>query len=273
MEPKQNPIVSVLVPTYNVESYIEQTIESVLAQSFQDFEIVMVDDCSIDGTWKLLQELAKRSDKVVVYQNETNSGIAKTRNATIRHSRGEFLATLDADDWCYPERLEKQVAFLRANERVGIVGSSLAVCDSDLQVLNTRVYQLKDETIRRDIFLYNQFAHSTTMIRRGVMDLVGGYNENIEVAVDYDLYFRLGRFCDFANLDEVLVKLRTHERSITQRKGRRQELLSIYFRVKALLEYGYTTSFRNKALMFIQFLFLFLVPFKVKFWLFNFLRK
>ena len=116
------PVVSVVFRAFNCERYIGQAIESVLAQTFQDFEIVVVDDASTDGTEAILQAYAQRDERIRVVRNETNQGPVRTMNIGLQHAQGEFVAVHDGDDVSLPHRLETQVNFLRANPQIALIG-------------------------------------------------------------------------------------------------------------------------------------------------------
>lgn len=122
----QHPTVSVLMPSYNAEKYIESAVRSALAQTFTDFELLVLDDCSTDGTVSILKRLAQEDSRIRILSNEVNLGVAKTRNRGIELCRGEYIALLDSDDLWYPEKLEKQLALARST------GSEILYCSYDM---------------------------------------------------------------------------------------------------------------------------------------------
>ncbi|WP_258924973.1 hypothetical protein IGK91_001576 [Enterococcus sp. DIV1208] len=111
-------MISVIIPTFNAEKSIERAVNSVLRQSYQDFEIIIVDDRSTDHTWELLTKLKKQDQRIRIYQNARNSKSAYTRNQAIKHARGNYIMQLDDDDYCHVERMAKQVAFLEGSSRI-----------------------------------------------------------------------------------------------------------------------------------------------------------
>lgn len=267
------PKLSVLMPAYNAEKYIAEAIESILNQTFADFEFIIVDDGSTDGTWGIIQRYAEREGRIVGVRNEENMRISGTLNRGISLARGEFIARMDADDWSYPDRFQKQIQYMEEHPNVVISGGSMEICSGNLTVLNERKYHLRDRDIRTHLFRYSPFCHATTIYRKEQVQKIGGYNVDLADAEDYDLYFRMGKIGDFGNIPDVLFKVRTHEESMSRVKARRQELLTLYIRLKAIMEYGYDMKLADKLYFFGQLISMYLMPSSLKFWVFNFLRS
>ena len=267
------PPISVLMPAYNAEKYIGTAIESILDQTFADFEFIIIDDCSTDGTWKIIQEYAKKDHRLVISKNEVNSRICKTLNKGILMAGGKYIARMDADDWSYRDRLEKQFILMEAHPEIGVSGGSMEVCDEKMNVLGVRRYNLTDRDIRRKIFFYNPFCHPSIILRTDAVKSIGLYDEYLYDAEDYDLYFRIGKQYDFGNLDDLLLKYRTGENQVSVQRARRQEMLTLYIRIKAVNEYDYKMNAGEKAYSLLQFLSIFLLPSSLKIKLFNVLRN
>jgi glycosyltransferase involved in cell wall biosynthesis len=266
------PRVSVVMPAYNAQRYISQAIESILTQTLTDFEFLVIDDGSEDRTAKIVQEYGDRDARVRLLTHGGNRNICNALNTGIRTARGPYIARMDADDWSYPYRLERQVAFMDAHPEVGVSGGTIEVCDDELRPLNRRTYRRTDAEIRRRLFRYSPFAHPAVIYRTGAARAVGGYDPALADAEDYDFYFRLGIAWKFANLPDLLLRLRTTEKSISQSRGRRQERLTIATRFKARAEYGYSMSLLDLVYTLLQYISSYLIPPRVKFWLFNRLR-
>ena len=268
-----SPGISVLMPAYNAEAYLRVAVDSVLAQSFRDFELIVVDDASTDRTWEILGEYVKADARVKALRNAANVKIAVTLNRGIEAAVGRYIARMDADDWSYPDRLEKQFAFMESRPAVVLSGGTIEICDEKLTPTNKRRYPRADAEIRKRIFYFSPFCHPAIICRSDALRKAGGYNERLEVAQDYDLYFRIGRFGEFANLDDCIHRLRTHAGSSSSRRGALQERNTLYIRLKAIVEYGYEMNRAARLYLALQYLSSLLIPSRMKFWLFNLLRR
>jgi|SRR3989344_2916776 len=268
-----NPKVSVLMPVYNAEKFLDTAIQSILTQTFKDFEFIIVDDHSTDKSWGIIKTYAKHDKRIVTLRNEQNLRTTKTLNRGLKIAKGKYIVRMDADDWSYPYRLQKQYEFMDKNPDVGISGGAVEICNKDLKVKNIRKYPLTDHQARKIIFRYSPFAHPATIWRTSMVKKVGGYNENIPLSQDLDLYFRIGKICEFANLPDTLIKLRTHNDSSSIVRGKYQEQFAIYTRIKAFLELGYSMTFEDKLYTFLQMVSTIIIPPRIKFWLFNFFRR
>lgn len=185
----KQPLVSVLMPAYNAEKYITEAIESILNQTYKNFEFIIIDDCSTDKTWKIIQKYQKKDQRIIIFRNKENLNLGKTLNLGINNAKGKYIARMDADDISLPYRLEMQVKFLEDNPRVGIVGSNLIIIDKNNYPIATRRYPLKDKDIRNKIFLYNPFAHPVIMYRKNVVQKAGLYHQkNINKVINLVTY-------------------------------------------------------------------------------------
>ena len=211
----QSPLVSVLMPAYNAERYIAQAVDSILQQSFPDFEFLIVNDGSTDGTLSILQDYADRDRRIrLVSRPNSGRGVASVRNDLVRMARGELLALMDADDIAVSNRLELQVAFLHDHPEVGAVGGSIIDIDDAGRELIKVDYPLIDAEIQ-DALLSGRclMANPTIMTRRSLVLGVGGYREEMLELEDMDLWLRIGEHAQLANLPETLLYYRIHERS------------------------------------------------------------
>lgn len=265
--------ISVLMPVYNGRKYLEQSIESILSQTFKKFEFIIVDDGSTDNSWKIIKKYAAIDKRIVTIRNKSNLRISAALNRGLGVAKGKYIARMDADDWSFPNRLQKQYNYMQKHPKVGVSGGSIEVCDNKLRVINERKYPLSDKAARKIIFRYSPFAHPTTIWNHQMIKKAGGYNRNIPLSQDYDLYFRIGKLSKFGNIKDVLLKLRTHDDSSSIVRGKFQEQYAIYSRIKAFLEYQYDMSFSDKLYTFVQMMSMVIIPPKMKFRLFNFLRR
>lgn len=268
------PKVSVVLTAYNSERFIARAMQSMLDQTFRDLELIVVDDCSKDGTWQAIEQLAARDARIVPLRNERNLNLARSLNRGIAEARGRYIVRMDHDDESMPDRVEKQVAFLDAHSDVGIVGSAMQIMDENGTVIGVRRYNLTDESIRRHIFLYSPFCHPATALRKDVLDAAGGYDHAFNPAEDYELYFRLGLFAKFANLDEPLLRYRVVKgTSMTTAGTRRLEAATIAVRRKYSKVPQYRMRWIDRLYNACHYASLFVIPSRFKIWLFSRLRN
>lgn len=271
---KQNLVaVSILLPVYNSEKYVAVAIESILNQTFTDFEFIIIDDCSSDTSWEIIQKYSRNDRRIVALRNEINLGGCNTLNKGLQLSKGKYIARLDNDDWSYPDRLKKQFNFMEAHPDVGIVGGAMELINESGEVIGKRKYNLSDFEIRKKIFRYSPFSHPLTMIRRSVIDKVGGYNPEYAPADDYELYFRIGKEAKFANLADVLLQYRVVQGSMTFSLTKKMELTTIKARYLYSKDNCYKFNMADQLYNSIHYLSVFIIPPKIKIYLFNLLRN
>ncbi|MDR3709092.1 MAG: glycosyltransferase family 2 protein [Capsulimonadaceae bacterium] len=210
------PKVSVIMAAYNVEPYIEKAVQSLLAQTMRDIQIVAVNDCSTDHTLAVLERLASNDDRVTILSTPKNSGAAAARNYGLPYCTSDYIACLDADDFAMPTRFEKQIAFLEANPAVGLVGTAVVMVDVSDRPLATVTAPRTPDLVKRTMLLASPAKHSSWLVRREIYDKLNGYRI-MKVAQDYDFLLRtitLG--WQVANLPEALVALRLRPGNITE---------------------------------------------------------
>ena len=196
---------------YNGETYLAEAIESILAQTFTDFEYIIVDDGSQDRSAEIIRAYQGRDKRIRPLTLKRNVGGADARNQTLALARGEFIAAMDGDDVCLPERLQKQVDYLRRNPGIGVLGAGAQVVDEELNSLYAFNLPEQHALIACNIFLGSFLIHPTVMMRRERLDSVGGYERGRRTAIDTELWSRLMWRTRFANLPDTLLLYRRHD--------------------------------------------------------------
>ena len=206
------PSISVIMSVYNGERYVAKAVESVLSQTFSDFEFVVIDDGSTDSTFEILSQFSDR--RIILLRNEKNVGLVSSLNRGIQASSGKYLARVDADDACHSDRLKQQHAFMEQNPEIGVLGTWMEQFDENGNSLGVLTTPLSHEMIRWKLLFETTVFHPTIVMRRSVFEAVGGYDETFKHIEDTDLWSRLIKLTRFANLGEVLYFRTWHSNSI-----------------------------------------------------------
>lgn len=260
------------MPAFNVEQYVENAIESILNQTYRNFEFVIIDDNSTDSTFDIIKRFKKKDGRIILIRNEKNMGVTKSLNKGVKFSKGKYIVRMDADDWSYPDRFKSQIKLMEDNPEVVVSGSNIEVCNSQLKTMYVRKYHQSDPSIRKHLFRYSPFAHPATIWKTEVL-MRELYNEKINICQDYELYFRVGIIGKFMNINKTLLKLRMHDQSVSTRMSDYQSKATILIRLNAVLMLGYNMSSFDKFYNFLQEVFIGLIPVKLRFVIFNFLRR
>jgi glycosyltransferase involved in cell wall biosynthesis len=218
-----DPRISVLLPVYNAEAYLAEAVESVLAQTFRDFELLAVNDGSTDGSQALLEAFAARDPRVKVV-SRPNTGITGALNEMIGLARGTYLARMDADDLSVPTRFERQAAYLDAHPDCAIVGSRVMLMDPYGSPVAETGHALTHAEIDAELLVKTGWAivHPAAMMRADAVRKVGGYDKRWKHCEDHDLFLRLAEVGTLANLPDVLLWYRRHYASINYKKSAQQ---------------------------------------------------
>jgi len=227
------PRVSILMPAYNVEKYIGEAIDSMLMQTYTDFELILLDDCSTDNTAKIIKYYTDK--RIVYHRNESNVGLANNLNIGLLMARGEYIARMDGDDISLPNRLQTQIDFLESHPGIDL-------CSCGLQMFGTEsTVWIRDfdlEQVKITMLFYSPILHATSVWRKKSFERYSLYYDQIAFpAEDYDLWSRAIFFCKLVNIPQVLYKYRIHGVQVTKMDSRAIEKtreIQIKYLVRAL---------------------------------------
>lgn len=209
------PIISVIMPVYNSENYIRETIESILDQSYKDFELLILNDNSSDNSLKIIKQYQEKDSRIIVINKEKNVGPANLRNEGFRLSKGGFIALMDADDIALPTRFEKQVAVLEKNPEIGVCGTWFTFFGAKK---NKVIRHSENHDAIKISFLHScGIGNPTVMLRKEMLFGLEFDNDFVPVE-DYDLWSRLLEKTKFHNIQESLLNYRQHENNISKTK-------------------------------------------------------
>jgi hypothetical protein len=203
------PRVSVVMAVHNGERFVAEAIESLRVQTFRDFELVVVDDGSTDATPRIVEGLASDDDRIRLH-SQANTGYPEALNVGWRLARGEYVAILDADDLAEPGRLERQLAYLDEHPEVGVVGGSLLLVTGDGRPFYVATYPTEAADVLAGLRTHCPVGHTAVLMRRAILEEVGGYRSSIPVAEDYDLWLRVSERYPIVNLRDIVGRYRIH---------------------------------------------------------------
>ncbi len=238
------PQVSLLMSVYNGTPHLREAMESVLSQTFADLQFIVIDDASDDATPEILNEYT--DPRIVRLHNDENLGLARSLNRGLSLAQGEYIARQDADDISLPQRLERQVAYLKTHPRTGLVGTTAIWIDETGKPLQIWQQPTTNDQIQERLLCYCCVMHGSVMIRRQALAEVGGYAEDMRTAQDYDLWLRISEKWDVGILPEPLYCYRWHGRMATKLHGEEQAAnarLVLLQAVRRRLSLGYRLVF------------------------------
>lgn len=254
----KTPLISIILPTYNWNSkWLTQSINSVLNQSYIHFELIIINDASTNDIEKTILEFQKKDDRIVYHKNEKNLQLTQTLNKWIQLSKWEYIARIDDDDiWCDNDKLKKQVEFMEQNPDYGLCGTWAILIDENWKEFDKFLNRSWDDVIRSYISWSNQFAHSSVIIRKSILDKVWLYIDNkiTKYTEDYDLWLRIWMVSKLNNLTEYSIKYRVRSWSISWKK-RFKQLLNAF---KVYLQYK--NNYPNKIQWIIKHLITIFMP-------------
>lgn len=234
--------VSIIMGIYNCENTLAEAIESILKQTYQDWELIMCDDGSQDNTYKIAMQFSKRYENISVSQNEKNKGLNYTLNKCLEKANGEYIARMDGDDISLPTRLEKEVLFLDSHTEYAIVSTNMIYFDRQGEWGKSNMLAFPEEI---DLIKGTPFCHAPCMVRREAYEKVKGYSVEKKLlrVEDYHLWFKM-YLAGYKghNLQEVLYKMRD-DRNATQRRKFKYRINEAY--VKRLIMKNFGLSIRN----------------------------
>ncbi len=234
------PKVSVVMSVFNGARYLREAIDSVLQQTFTDFEFIVIDDASSDGTPQLIEQF--RDPRLISIRHEANVGLTRALNRGLTTSTGQYIARMDADDISAPHRLALQVQYLDRHAHVGLVGVAPTYIDAAGRSAGHWNVLTTNDELQAQLARSNCFCHGSVMFRRACVELVGLYNEEFALAQDYDLWLRIAELFDIANLPDHVYHLRLHHTQLSHTQAEAQRRYVAWAREAAALRRWHLTQ-------------------------------
>ena len=245
---KTNPILTVLMPVYNAEKFLDESINSILIQTYSDFEFIILDDGSTDNSLKIIKAYAKKDKRIKVLTNKNNQKQAKCRNSLLKNSKTEFIAWMDADDISSPHWLQTQMDFLKQNPKIDVVS-----CHWDF--FGDREFILKrpflDSQIKSAFLLDCTFGTGGSMIKmKKIKANKMFFNEQLESAEDYNYWVKNLSVLSFAAVDKTLYRYRIHNAQESETNKEKQKQIHLLIVQKHLLKFGIKMDKETKDIFF-----------------------
>ena len=200
-----DPKLSVVMSCYNAQGTVQKAIDSIVNQSFTEFEFIIIDDASSDNTLEILSQYQKQDKRITILTNESNQGLSYSLNRGIQQARTPIIARMDADDISYSSRLQFQYDFMQDHPEVDILGTAVRYVDKSQKPVKTVSLPSEDRDIKKRVFRKTLVFHPTVMIRKEVYEQHGYYDPDLRWAEDADLWYRLYDKVIFHNLPDVLL--------------------------------------------------------------------
>lgn len=240
----RKPLLSVIMSIYNQKAFVGDSIESILNQTFCDFEFIIINDRCTDGTSAILKEYAKNDARIRLFYNQKRVGLTISLNRGLQHAQGIFVARQDGDDISHPRRFEKQVNYLRKHPSIAIVGSDYVRIYEDLKKEAYFQQPCSDKEIKT--FLAERITPlAAVMFRRNIVEVIGGYNEKVRFAQDYEFYCRVSATYKCANISEPLSRRRFHNKNISVQKKSEQRAYVDWVASGAIKHKAFATYFKR----------------------------
>jgi len=237
-----NPKVSVIMACYNAGPYLDESIQSVLWQTLDDLELILVDDGSNDNTLEIAKRYEMQDQRISILSMPANLGPANARNVGIRVARGEWIGILDSDDVSIRSRFAEQIRITARHKDIVMIGSDCIFIDNQGRSLRRHKYPPNHQKLIKSLYSMQAFPpHSSMLYHRGTMQKCSGFNKRYLQSEDYDLWLRLSEAGKLASIDKALVKIRKHKQNISNANG---GMLQVIFAMAACIShflrvYGY----------------------------------
>lgn len=253
-------LVSIIMPVFNAQDFLSQSIESILNQTYSNFEFIIVDDASTDKSWSIIKSYSRKDKRIKIFRNQKNHGVSFTSNKAIKLCQDQFLARMDADDISFPDRIEKQLNYLQKNPQTVAVGAQCVVINKFNQVIGYKNFPLNHPELQQMIFWAIPLQQPSCMINlQKLPPSFHWYASNSTSAEEVDLIFKLMQYGQIANLKDNLLFYRYLDTSLSHKNPKKTFQITLKSRVKAL-QYGFRPSFKAVLINIIQIILVNILP-------------
>ncbi len=227
--------VCVLMPTFNSSNYISYSIQSILDQSFRDFDFFIIDDCSLDDSPRIIREFASKDQRIKYLRNDSNMGYSFILENFKFYNNYDYLVRMDADDISHKDRISTQIKIIEKNDNIGVIGTNAIYINKNNEEISKNKNFKSGELLNSDFKNFNKIFHPSVIINIKKLIDVGGYRKAFEPSEDLDLWLRISRKYKIINLNEYLLKYRIHENNFSENsleKLAKSHLNALYFNIR-----------------------------------------
>lgn len=267
----KQPIVSVLMPVYNARRFLPAAVKSIQNQTLTDFEFLIIDDHSTDGSWEMLQRFASKDKRIQLFRNETNKGIVKSLNMIISKTRGKYVARMDGDDIALPDRFAKQVEVLESQPEMVACGGQEYILDEQGTIVAEKYFPTDPKTCY-NMLMNVMVIQPPLLMARGEIFRKLRYDNHIFKNDDISMHFKLLKYGGFTNVDEIIFKYRRVQNSLTHKNPKKVYFLALLVRLNAMLKWGYRPALANVLLAIPETILVSILPNKTVLSLFELIR-
>jgi len=268
------PLVSVIMPVYNALPYLSQAIDSILDQTYQNFEFIIIDDASQDGSYGLLQKYATKNKKIRLFRNSKNLGISESAKRAISKTKGGFIARMDADDIALPYRIERQVEYLLKNKKTVAIGGQCILINEKGDFIGNKRFPTEFKDIYKLIFEFIPLQQPTLMIaKRRLPENFEYYKDGMNTAEEVELFFKLFLYGKVENLKDPVLMYRFHGKNTSMKNIRETFFLTLLTRFRAVLLYKYRPTLKGILVTLLQLILILILPGRVNIFLYKVFRS
>lgn len=267
-------LISIIMPVYNAQAFLYDSLGSIIGQTYQNWELIAIDDGSKDHSFRILTSFAQKDKRIKVFKNVKNLGIGRTVNIALSKAKGNYIARQDADDISRPQRLEKQLSYLTNNPSIAILGTFMY----EVSLLNgnttKRIVPTTHKKIKKAMFITQAIQNPTVMInRKKIPASEFWFNGKISPVDELDFFLRLLNIVSFANIPEFLITYRVHGNNSSLKNIKRTFALTFKTRLKAIFAYGYRPGIKEFFIHWLQSLVVFSLPNSILYVLFKLWKR
>lgn len=270
---KDLKLISIVMPVYNAGSFLREALDSVLSQTYKNWELICVDDGSTDNSLDILQEYVLIDSRIKVFKNHKNQGVSTTTNYAIGKCHGQYLARMDADDVMTPDRLDKQITYLGKNPQVVVLGGQCQLINEKDQSIGQKIFPCNHQEIYQMMYQAMPIQQPTMMINlKLIPSSFSWYEKKTNTAEEVDLLFKLFKYGEFANLPDFILNYRLHGQNLSLKNPKMTFRITYQTRKIAVKKYGYVPTLKAKIANFGQYFVVNALPEKAVFPLFGIWR-